>query len=84
MAHFRRGKGGVIVVASVALGSGGDMVGWLSNGIGAVMASRAVAGSRGGRRSVVEAGRGPGSGCFVAGIALRCGADVGGRFCLRV
>ena len=60
------------------------MVCRLAYGVGIVVAGRANACGWGRSRRMVEGCRGPGAGRFVAGIALRCSADVGRWFCLRV
>lgn len=84
VAHRRRGKRGVILVAGVALRRSGDMDGRFAQGIGAVMTGRAAAGS--GRACggvIVDAGR-PGEGRIVASIALCSGLDMSRGLGLRV
>lgn len=75
MVHCCGSEGSEIVMAAIALRTGRDMQGGLSNGGGAVMAGGTFAGSGG---VMHKSGGGPVSGGFVADVALCRGADVPG------
>lgn len=84
VAHRRRSKGRVILVASVALRRSGNMDGRLAKGIGAVMTGRAATGGGRTRRGVIEGGSRPADRRTVAGIALCGGRNMGRGLGLRV
>lgn len=84
VAHRRRGKSRVILVASIALRRSGDVDGRLAHGVCAVMAGRAATGSGRTRRGVIEGGGRPGYGRVVASIALCGGRNMGRGLGLRV
>jgi len=81
MVHRHRLESKEIVMTGIALGAGGNMGIWLAQSRGVVMASRALSC---GRRIMHEGDRGPTGVGFVAGITLRAGADMGGRFSLSI
>lgn len=84
VAHRRRGKSRVILVASVALRRSGDMDGRFAKSAGTVMTGRAATGGRRTRGGVIEGGGRPADRRVVAGIALSSGRNMSWGFGLRV
>jgi hypothetical protein len=79
MAHGGGRKGREILMASIALCRRWDMRTWFTLGCDA-MATGAPPGHRRGDRIVIKGGTDKGGGALMAGIALRRGRDVIGRF----